>query len=244
MEIHNYYENGSGFDEAISLVSALQKLKLKGNDWTYSINAWVEGRSGLMHQFDFLISSAKKEDRIVCMLLKSDAKDRMGRIATFFAHSKDVNSTRAVIIFESAPAMEEKMLSTSLGMEILLNGRTGEDSYRGRGPEAEENGALKYRKNSFSRGPKKRYRDRTQIIHEILSSTSDSGGATITKIIFKCNLNYRNAKEIIGDMIKKQLLEVKRDEENKKVYRITKVGSNIMEKLHYYDSVNGKHMRL
>ena len=43
-------------------------------------------------------------------------------------------------------------------------------------------------------------RDKSKIIVDILSLTGQENGAGITKIIYKCNLNYKSAVTILDDM--------------------------------------------
>ncbi len=244
MEIMGNYDATAGIEDATSLVPVLRELDLDRENWTFSINAVIKGRSGLRHRFDFLISSLEEQNKfIVCMLLKEDSTETMVRITTFYAHSADVAASKAIIISEAEPPLEVRMLSNSLGIEIFTNGRKSSGHFgalNGRiaGENKKNSGSQARKKLKVSGERKKKYRDRTRIIHEILSSATGPEGATITRIIFKCNLNYRTAKEIVSDMLKKDLLSVRETEEAKRVYKITKTGSSILEKLYFYDSVN------
>lgn len=246
MEIAEEYRNLGDISSSGSLITFLRKLIAADREMTYSVNARIEGRSGLRHRFDFLIrSSDGTGEATVGMIIGKDIKDRMAKISSFYASSTDVSASRAILILDYDPSMEEKMLITALGLEISVIGESPGLII----PEIESSqGASKLKSHGSRELPvqskkpsrtRKKYRDRTQIIHEILTSTSNFGGATITRIIFKCNLNYKTAKEILSDMIRKELLVVNNDDENKKVYRTTKVGRSLLEKLYYYESVNG-----
>lgn len=229
----------SGLRKESMLSPILTQLNLVGDSWNALQGATVKGKSGLDHRFDFLLSSKDEPVKtIVCMILEDAGTEGSARLSTFYAHAMDVSADRMIVLTSKGASLEQRMLSTSLGIELFQLGDSGrKDSQPARPSRAQTEGT---EAKASLRGRKK-YRDRTQIVHEILTSTSAEEGATITRIIFRCNLNYNSARAIIEDMVKKELIAIKHNEENKKVYRITKMGSNLLEKLHFYDSINGTH---
>lgn len=252
MDISGENDSSGELNSDISLLSVLDKLGVKEKDWKFEFNSIARGNSGLDHKFDLLLKSRSNDgEKIVCIILGYGVRERSARMSTFYAHSRDVSAGRMFVFTAEPPSMEEKMLSTSLGMEVCQFGKSGEIKEKGRTAVsfAEQAGDLvttspDERKKVSVRKSHKRYRDRTQIIHEILNSTSSEDGATITKIIFRCNLNYNSARNIIEDMLKKELIAIRKGDDDKKVYRITKIGSNLLEKLHFYDALNGMHMHM
>lgn len=238
--------NGSSMDQVAVVIPQLYHLKLSGNDWTYSLNSMNRGRSGLNHKFDLAVSSTTMEgELIVFLILGARSSNRMASITTFYAHAKDVEASRSIILTESELALEEKMLSSSLGIEVLhVNLESGLEESNGRESTSKDNVKPEGRKISAVGGDtfrkRRKYRDRTQIIREVLNSTSKSEGATITRIISKCNLNYKTAKEIIGEMLKKELITLSNSIEDRNAYTITKLGANILSKLYFYDSIGSK----
>lgn len=238
--------SGPSMEQVADVIPQLYQLKLSGTDWTYSFNSVNRGRSGLTHKFDLAVSSTiNSGELIVFLILRARNSNRMARITTFYAHAKDVEASRAIILTESELFPEEKMLSSSLGIEVLhINLEEKQESSNG--PESKSGNAIRHEEHSmasvknYSLRKRKKYRDRTQIIREVLNSTSSSEGATITRIISKCNLNYKTAKEVVGEMLKKELITLSNSIEDRNAYTITRLGSNILGKLYFYDSIGNK----
>ncbi len=243
-------ENGFGtveVEDTVVLIPLFRKLELNSEHWTYTTNGYLEGRSGLRHRFDFILTSQDEERKsVVCTLIKKENSNRMGRITIFYANARDVESWKAVVLSEDEPSSEEKMLLSSLGVDVYVTGtlmvgqekkvipskQSGRDLLKM--SLSEKSGTRK------TAGTKKRkYRDRTQIIQEILKTTSDPEGTSLTRIIFRCNLNYHTAKSIVVDMLKKELISIQRNEVNKEIYTITGRGAALKERLRFYDSING-----
>lgn len=237
MEITGDKESVASIGDVLMLMPAMRQLNLDEDEWTFSINAFHEGKSGMKHRFDLVISSIRSDAVILSMLLKKDYENRMARIMSFYTRGMDCKAPRLIIMSETRPDTGEKMLLTSLGIElhILPDENTGKvpDGRTGL-PKADERPARPFRRRGYG---KKHYRDRTQIVHEILASASELGGATITRIISSCNLNYRTGKAIIDDMLRKELLTVWKSRDDRTLYSITRTGSSILEKLYFYKSL-------
>lgn len=247
---------GEGFPESlenpISIVDLLEKLGLSGNQWIDEKEGSVRGKSGLYHSFDIVLTSRRNPDsRIVCIILDGNSSSRSTKMSTFYVHSVDISAQRMIVLSTEPSTLEERMLSSSLGIEMYRVDLGGQRESRGRGsakqnldlPEPAPQDHRSNDEDENGRKSRKKYRDRTQIIHEILDSTSTEEGATITRIIFRCNLNYNSARKIIQDMLRKELLSMRRDRDNKKVYRITSIGSDLLDKLHFYDAVNSNRVQ-
>lgn len=252
MDISVEKESSGKLSTDISFIYALSKLGLDEGDWKFEFNSNALGNSGLTHKFDLLLTSRENEgEKIVCIILGTGVKERSTRMSTFYAHARDVSAGRMIVLTAEPPSMEEKMLSTSLGMEVYQFGNSEEtkEGWSGIKPNDGHAGIILGsshgdKEKTPARKSRKRYRDRTQIIHEILKSTSSDSGATITRIIFRCNLNYNSARNIIEDMLRKELIAMRKEDDDKKVYRITDIGSNLLEKLHFYDALNGSNMHV
>lgn len=84
-------------------------------------------------------------------------------------------------------------------------------------------------------------RDKSKIIYDILSLTGQENGAGITKIIYKCNLNYKSAMTILDDMKNKNLVELVKEKSTKSTYVITKEGLKALDdlnRINYYLRTN------
>ncbi|WP_188679377.1 DUF4364 family protein [Thermogymnomonas acidicola] len=86
----------------------------------------------------------------------------------------------------------------------------------------------------------KKNRDRSEIIMDILRiAKEEQDGAKITRLIYKANLNYRIAKDILDDLIEKNLVEVV-ESEGHAYYRPTSKGLQVLELLEKYGIFGSK----
>ena len=72
-------------------------------------------------------------------------------------------------------------------------------------------------------------RSRYDIVSEILELSNTPVGVNITKIVYSVNLNFKNAQEIISELIFKGMLEVV-DGGGRVRYRTTKKGLEFLSK--------------
>lgn len=222
------------------LVSATEK-------WEFLMGPQIKGRSGKIHEFDFAFC-LKGEKNLIVLGKKFSSEIRNGLAAlTFFnAQSDDVSAFRKIVFCEKVFSPEEKLLANALKIEVLtdlsqVNEFLGTTMSRVREPNSvkvDVNAILSLEKESKSEKTKKKYRDRTRLIQEVLSSASVENGTTLNNIVFKCNLNYNSARNIVDDLIKKELLGIETNDEEKTVYRVTGDGHKMIEKLRYLDGVN------
>jgi predicted transcriptional regulator len=72
-------------------------------------------------------------------------------------------------------------------------------------------------------------RSRYDIVSEILELSNTPVGVNITKVVYSVNLNFKNAQEIISELIFKGMLEVVDGGERVR-YRTTKKGLEFLSK--------------
>lgn len=71
-------------------------------------------------------------------------------------------------------------------------------------------------------------RDRMKIMLDVLELLSTQS-SRITNIIYKCNLNYRTANELLDELIMKKYVEIKKANEKENSYCLTKTGSEVLQ---------------
>ena len=221
------------------------KIVESQESWIYSINPGIRGKSGVTYQFDYSLYYLGSEQYLIpCLKLTPEKRNRLAAIAVFNAHCDDVGAYRKVVITDRSLSSEERLLTNALKIEVFsevtemrrfLEGSLVERMVNS-GEEVRS--VLSMTRASKAEKSRKKYRDRTKLIQEVLTSASVQDGATLNNIVFKCNLNYNSAKKIVDDLLKKELIRIEKDEEDKVVYRITGNGSKLAEKLSYMDRVN------
>ena len=71
-------------------------------------------------------------------------------------------------------------------------------------------------------------RDRMRIMLDVLNLLQDQD-SRITNIIYKCNLNYRMASDLLNEMIKKNYIQVIRNRNDPLAYAVTKDGEEALK---------------
>ena len=66
-----------------------------------------------------------------------------------------------------------------------------------------------------------------------------SGEIGITKIIYKCNLNYRSALRAVNELLEGKLLEIGDSSGAKQKYQITNEGLNLLDELKKFNFMKG-----
>lgn len=79
-------------------------------------------------------------------------------------------------------------------------------------------------------------RSKYKMVSEILKVSNTPEGANVTKIVYSANLNFKNAKKIISELLKNGLLETVNGT-GKKRYRTTKKGVEFINRYDALESV-------
>ncbi len=79
-------------------------------------------------------------------------------------------------------------------------------------------------------------RSKYEIVSEILRISNSPDGANITKIVYFANLNFRNARQIVLELVENGLLETVNGG-GKTRYRTTKRGMEFIERYYELESV-------
>ena len=233
----------SGVKRTVSSDERFVESDARKEQWIYTVAPVITGKSGISHEFDFAFTKADENgDIITCSIIPSNAKDTLSLITFFNAHSEDVNAYRKFLFFERPPNIEERLLTNSLRIEIIMVKKEQSTRIYASLIKPSATGASRLQGNPSTarflnektRHNKKKYRDRTGLLYEVLSSVSYNHGSSLSTIIYRCNLNYNSAKSIISELLEKELLAVVKNEEEKDTYHVTEHGWGFLERLSFY----------
>lgn len=212
--------------------------------WLFLIRPSIVGKSGKSHQFDYgFFMPGKETSLILCKRFSSEIRNGLAALTLFNAHCEDVGAFRKTIVCEKGLTNEETLLASALKIEILgsleeMNeflGNSMKEITDVMVRRLDISSILSGKKDEHMERSKKKYRDRTKLIQEVLRSASAQDGATLNNIVFKCNLNYNSARKIVDDLIGRELIRIEKDQDDKVVYRTTGDGSRLIEKLRGMD---------
>ena len=197
-------------------------------DWNLKRDYTVRGDDKVVHRFDYaLVSAANEKDVIPLNVLNGNKTERMDQIVILYLRTKNLSlqkryalSTINITPYEnflsgifSVPIVKSIVLKDTDGfLRITPDGvneveKTSLSSIRLNRNEALEQEAIvapDEKKDNLNR----RRRDHTKIIHDILALAKNNGEIGITKIIYKCNLNYRSALRAVNELLDGKLLAI------------------------------------
>lgn len=214
--------------------------------WTFMFMPKIIGKSGKSHEFDYGFYAGGEDNFLVLgKKYTSEIRNGLAALTYFNAQSDDVGANRKVIFSEKELPQEVKLLANALKIDVLYE-MGGINSFLSASLKEKSassdlrmdiSSMLSLDKEEKIEKSKKKYRDRTRLIQEVLRSASAEEGATLNNIVFKCNLNYNSARKIVEELIRKELIGIAKDENEKTVYRITGGGSTMIEKLRYLEGM-------
>lgn len=220
-------------------------------DWNLKQNYTVRGNDKAAHRFDYVLISNKNErDMIPIDILKGSKTNRMDQIVILYLRAKNLSLQKRYVISSinvtpyenflsgifSVPIVKSIVLIDDSGvLRISPDGLTEVDSSPIRENRAIRSGDS-YPEPMNGQDEKKdglgrRRRDHTRIIHDILTLAKSNGEIGITKIIYRCNLNYRSALRAVTELLESKLLEIGQSSGVKQKYQITSEGLLLLDDL-------------
>lgn len=205
-------------------------LWIESSEWALDIGSVIEDKEGGINSFDYVIRDRNSGRFFVAMRLKSADTERLEEISLLSIQSKNVSASKCYVISKKDFTKKEKSLA-----EILLIERVKSIYYDGKEmiviEDADFKKGYEYSKAKKKESIKKHRRDKSKIMIDILSLTRQEEGVGITKIIYKCNLNYKAAMLFLDEMKQKNLIELSENESKQKRYTITGEGSRTLSEL-------------
>ena len=215
-------------------------------DWTFLMKPKFTGKSGKVLEFDYGFLNGVSDFLVLGKQYSHEIRNGLSLLTYFNAQSDDVGADRKVLFSERELPEEVQLLASALKIEVLND--VGEVNQFLSNPIKDGNSfgkvkldastLLSLSKEDKSEKVRKKYRDRTRLIQEVLRSASSEEGTTLNSLVFKCNLNYNSARKIVDDLINRELLRIIKDETEKTVYKITGTGSKMVERLRHLNGGN------
>lgn len=203
-------------------------LVIDGERWSLSENYILANDEGELKRFEYALKFHEEEELLI--LLETGERG-YANISYFCNYAKGISAKILGLIIGSTPSLDEKNFANSNGVTLLSCAKISYPTGYVKEISKQMNGLFKYSKHS--RNSVKR-RSREEVIGEILALLNEEGGLSITKIIYGCNLNYQYAVRVLDYLISKRLLLLN-DLGNRRIFRITDDGKNMLNKLSAID---------
>ncbi len=224
------------------------------DDWHLEANFSIMGSSKIIHQFDYALVSENNGSEIIPISLLSGTKqERMEAIVLLHLRAKDLSMSRKFAISGTTLTPYENFLSGMFSVPVVRavvlsnDDKTVRISFEGvnskssmmaetiKPVEAKPHHEEIETEPSIRDDVAMRHRrDHTMIMHDILSLARTYGDLGITKIIYKCNLNYRSALRAVNELLENRLLEVSDNSGAKQKYKITTDGLSMLEEIRHF----------
>lgn len=199
-------------------------LEIQSNDWTMKTKYRIGGKSGALHDVDFYFESGSG---IKVLIIREEPSENsmyeiIGRIQML---RMEVGTDYIFVLCSCGDYNNSFLKALSTTQARMINKlKFGDQVFTGGSGGSNQKRSIKS-ENSASRLKIKR--DRIRIMLDIMELLNDQS-SRITNIIYKCNLNYRTANEMLDEMIRKNYVESRKDNEKGNSYSLTKIGREAM----------------
>lgn len=225
--------------------SLLNNSILGMDDWELKHNFVTSGLDGTVNTFEYILISKRDYQKIPIVILKGSKTDRMDQIALLHLKSKSIGASQKIALTSQICTPYENFLAGIFNVTVIREGApVGINLSES---DANNRKAIKTVRSSSDLGKvvnhpdssKKRRdatlarkrRDRTKIVHDILELADSYGSLGITKIIYRCNLNYNSAQKIMNELLDRKLLETMPTGGVKNKFKITESGLHFLSDL-------------
>ncbi len=195
------------------------------DSWSVIEKAKLNGISGFTHVIDFLAESKSGVKIGILFVTEDEAAiyEALGKV-----HIMKSDLREPVNIVVCVPEWIGN-IATSLAVSSKIS-IVNEVRYRNTRISKIASSVTKASsKNSSDYTKKERVkRDRMKIMLDVLNLLQDQD-SRITNIIYKCNLNYRMASDLLDEMIRKNYVQVIRNQDNPPAYSVTKDGEEALK---------------
>ncbi|MCL4340552.1 MAG: hypothetical protein M1431_00425 [Candidatus Thermoplasmatota archaeon] len=200
-------------------------LYLEPGIWAVKQKVSLKGTSGINHHVDFYCES-KDGGKIIILKADSDygsIYEIIGKVQILRAEKY----SDGIFIMCTCDKYQGNLINAlkMIGAIIIKNFRFGIELFTADSGKPPVKGSTGCRNSS---GSMRLRRDRMRIMLDVMELLNEES-SRITNIIYKCNLNYRSANELLDELIKKNYVQLRKDSENESFYTLTKAGNDAMQ---------------
>lgn len=236
------YKTEIGEEDPETAARIAEAIGIKSSEWKIVFNGTIRGKSQILHYFDIVLESESNGNLAPVLFLRSTDENKASKIMLHKVKSDDVSANNSYVFADFTPDPKEKILCEMSHIKVLHidapdKGTLISDRFHQAFYDSVESGKRESGSNSYMERPKvfrRRNRDRTKIIQDVLESVLYMKSASITQLIYKCNLNYKSAKELLSEMISRDLVKIVEYSSIGKRYEMTDKGRKMLERLQFF----------
>lgn len=236
------YKSEMSNDDPSTAMRLAETLGIDPEEWRIVFKGTIRGKSQILHYFDMVMESEINKTLAPVIFLRSTDENKASKIMLHKVKSDDVSANLSFVMTDFSLEPKERILCEMSHIKVVYLGNLNGDkliSDRFHNMFYEVSEAVKRNTDDtiFSEKPKifrRKNRDRTKIIQDVLESVLYMKSASITQLIYKCNLNYKSAKNLLNEMISRDLLKIVEYSSVGKRYELTDRGRKTLERLQFY----------
>lgn len=213
-------------------------LGISIENWRVGFGDAMKGRSEVIHTFDAILESRTEGKVITILFLRENDENKSQMLMLHRVKSNDVSASASYVLVDYALTKSEETMKDVCHIRDVRVSPPDLEMLKlaGNGDIPSEIGISEIPKEKLvvrikSRTPMRKNRDRTKIVHDILGTIINLKKASVTQIIYRCNLNYRYAVDILKQMANKGLVDIAHYDGVGKRYRITERGSEVFGRM-------------
>ncbi len=200
-------------------------LYLSPDVWTTRQDYSIPGISGVVHRVDFLAESMDGH-RIIGIRCESTEESIYRAIGMVHMASVDLDADFIFVISRCEDYEGSLLNALKLTKSPIVSSiRVGEKVYTA---DSGKNSTKKSSTTVKQVSVMRTRRDRMRIMIDVMEFL-DSQSSRITNLVYKCNLNYKTASELLDDLIKKKYVELRQDSGRESSYVLTKSGREALQ---------------
>lgn len=236
------YKSEMKGDDPSTSMRLSETMGIDPGEWRIVFRGTIRGKSQILHYFDMVMESEINRALAPVMFLRSTDENKASKLMLHKVKCEDVSANLSFVLTDFSLEPKERILCDMSHMKSVFlgnanGGKLVSEQFHNAFYEISE--AIKRETNDtiFAEKPRifrRRNRDRTKIIQDVLESVLYMKSASITQLIYKCNLNYRSAKNLLNEMITRDLLKLVEYSSVGKRYELTDKGRKTLERLQFY----------
>lgn len=185
--------------------------------WIVRSNASYSGKNNITFKFDFIFEHRISGLKVLMLKLSGSNKIRYNQLAILNLLLNSLDETIRVFVISCKWRHNEKKLldalNSNLTKKVGVYDSTGKTKWYGE----PENQHLSKK------------REKSAVIREIISLLGDHE-CKITEVVYKCNLNYAKASDLLSELIEKKMIMMD-IQDGTKLFKATREGLEFARKL-------------
>jgi len=207
----------------ISLIDGI--LYVSPEDWIIRQNVSLKGVTGVVHHVEFY-GESRGEIKIIGIVSEPTEESIYKAMGRIHMAKLDLKIDFIFVLCKCDGYESPHLNALKLSKAIIVNRLiVGNETYD---PAISKANPKKSPIAGKSASTMRIRRDRMKIMLDVMELLN-SQSSRITNVVYKCNLNYKTAIELLNDLIRKNYVELRKETDRENSYALTKTGREALQ---------------